>query len=324
MLTLLTEKNIKKHPNFVCDFCDFKCCKKGDYKRHLLTRKHSNNEKNSLLLTFVDKKTSKNITCTCQCGKIYKTRQGLYLHKKKCIFIENENDENDKNNENDENDEHNELCEISEIDKNDNSYKEMFMSLINENKELRKMMQEQQKQIFEIIPKIGNNNTTNNNQNFNINVFLNEKCKDAVNMSDFIKSIEVSVDQLDYTKNKGLAAGLSNAIIENMNKLGIYERPIHCTDIKRETIYVKDNDVWDKESSKDKIKYAINKTSGKNYNALQNWKKENPDYNENDAKQDYFAHTLSTIGRPTVGVAEKIIKKICSETYIKDSISNNK
>ena len=179
-------------------------------------------------------------------------------------------------------------------------------------------------QLIDILPKIGNvtNNTnnTNNNQRFNINVFLNEQCKDAINMSDFVKSIEVSIDQLDYTKNRGLTAGLSKTIMENMNKLSVYERPLHCTDIKRETLYIKEDDKWEKDNDKTKIKKAIKKASTKNYHALQSWKDENPDLDFNEDKQNYFAHTLSTLGKPINDIDDKIIKKLCKDVYVKDSI----
>ena len=309
----LTETPQKSHAKFCCENCDYLTNNKKDFNKHLATDKHK-------MFTDVDadinKKSPKTPLATfiCDCGKKYKYRQSLYVHKKKCNFKEEELKE-----------ENNNYALTIQDQKDELDYKDMFFKMVEENREVRTLLitqqhqlENQQNQIMEIIPKIGNNTTNNNNQNYNINVFLNEKCKDAINMSDFIKSMEVSLEQLDYTKNKGLVAGLSNTIIENMNKLGIYERPIHCTDVKRETLYVKDNDVWDKESSKEKIKYAISKTSGKNYNALQNWKKDNPDYIENDAKQDYFAHTLSTIGKPTIELGEKIIKKICVETYIKD------
>ena len=201
----------------------------------------------------------------------------------------------------------------------------MIGELKEDNKELKNMIKElikenakQQQQISELIPKIGN--TTNNTQNnkFNINVFLNEKCKDALNMSDFIKSIEVSLQQLDFTKQNGLANGLSKTIMDNMNKLSVYERPLHCTDVKRETLYIKEENEWSKDISKEKIKKAIKKASSKNYNALQDWKTENPDFLENDLKQDYFSKTISTIGKTDEVIEEKIIKNLCKETYIKD------
>ena len=185
--------------------------------------------------------------------------------------------------------------------------------------EQQKHLEEQHKQLFEIVPKIGNN-TINNNQRFNINVFLNEKCKDAINMTDFIKSIEVSLQQLDFTKQNGLAHGLSKTIIDNMNKLSLYERPLHCTDLKRETLYIKDENEWSKDASKEKIKKAIKKATSKNYNALQEWKEENPDFMNNDNKTDYFTKTISIIGKSGDATEEKIIKNLCKETYIKDNI----
>ena len=195
---------------------------------------------------------------------------------------------------------------------------------MNENKELRNQNQELTNTIKELVPQLGNNNTTNshNTNNFNINVFLNEKCKDAINMSDFINSIEVSLEQLDYTKTQGLEKGISNVIMENMNKLSLYERPIHCTDKKRETLYIKDNDTWEKDKDKSKIKKIINKTSNKNFTALVNWKDENPNYMNFDDKQAYFARTISKIGKPISEVEDKIVKKICNETYIKDNLED--
>ena len=160
----------------------------------------------------------------------------------------------------------------------------MLINVVNENTELTKKM-------VEIAPNMGNNNnnTINNNQKFNINVFLNEECKDAINMSDFLKSIEVSFEQLDYTKVNGLEKGITKVIMDNLNKLSKYERPIHCTDMKRETIYIKDDDRWEKDKDKEMIKKVINKTSNKNYTALVNWKDENPNFMNYDEKQAYFA-----------------------------------
>jgi len=211
----------------------------------------------------------------------------------------------------------------------------MFLTVVNENKELRGMMgvqqnskMEQSKQMTEIIPKIGNNNSTtnnntiNNNQRVSINVFLNEKCKDAINMSDFIKSISVSLEQLDFTKTQGLEKGISQVIMDNMNKLSLYERPMHCTDTKRETIYIKENDKWEKDKDKSKLKQAIRKTSNKNYTALSNWTKDNPGFMLDDDKQMFYARAMSTLGKPMDGVDDKIVKNICSNTYLKESLNN--
>ena len=308
MLTEKTEKNRKK---YICEKCNFISCDKKDYNKHILTSKHKNNTFVDISFTNLGKKTEKteNIKIlSCNCGKKYKSRQGLYAHKKKCNYIENEGNILTSNYNLIEYEDNKVIGELKEDNK---ELKNMIKELIKENAK-------QQQQISELIPKIGN--TTNNTQNnkFNINVFLNEKCKDALNMSDFIKSIEVSLQQLDFTKQNGLANGLSKTIMDNMNKLSVYERPLHCTDVKRETLYIKEENEWSKDISKEKIKKAIKKASSKNYNALQDWKTENPDFLENDLKQEYFSKTISTIGKTDEVIEEKIIKNLCKETYIKD------
>tara|TARA_B100001175_G_C19478006_1_gene625460 strand:+ start:211 stop:1140 length:930 start_codon:yes stop_codon:yes gene_type:complete len=308
----MTNSDIKipKNPfKYFCDFCDYKSSNKKDFNKHLLTDKHK-------IMTNDDKKSQKIPLkeFACECGKKYKYRQGLSYHKKKCILLNECTSlitiENKK-----------EIIELKEDNKelkeDNKELKVMIKDLIKENAK-------QQQQITELIPKIGNNNnnTINNNQKFNINVFLNEKCKDAINMTDFIKSIEVSIQQLDFTKQNGLAHGLSKTIMENMNKLSVYERPLHCTDIKRETLYIKDENEWSKDASKEKIKKAIKKASGKNYNALQDWKTENPDFLVNDSKTDYFTNTIRVIGKTGDATEEKIIKNLCKETYIKNIEEN--
>jgi hypothetical protein len=205
----------------------------------------------------------------------------------------------------------------------------MFLTLVNENYELHNMMieqqktmekqnktmEKQQKTITELIPKIGN--TTNNNQKFNINVFLNEQCRDAIDITDFIKSIKISIEQLDAIKTTGIAQGLSSAIMTNLSSLSVYERPIHCTDIKRETLYIKDDNHWDCDRDKTRIKRAIKQIAGKPYVPLQEWIAQNPDFKEVDEKQDYVANVLSTIGKPLDNIDKKIIKNLCVSTFIK-------
>ena len=303
---MLTEKNEKNDLNYFCKFCNFSTCKKTDYNRHILTVKHK-------MLTNVDNNNEKNEKkeFTCECGKIYKHRQSLSVHKKKCILL-------------------NECSSLVTIEEKKEiiELKEYNKELKEDNKELKVMIKElikenakQQQQITELIPKIGNNNnnTTQNNK-FNINVFLNEKCKDAINMTDFIKSIQVSIQQLDFTKENGLANGLSRTIMDNINKLSIYERPLHCTDVKRETLYIKEEDKWEKDETQEKIKKAIKNASSKNYNALQDWREKNPDFMDNEEKSDYFTRAIITIGDPIENIDDKVIKNLCKETYIKENI----
>ena len=294
-----------------CTFCNYNTCLKKDFIKHLSTAKHKKrtNDYNSGDL-------SQNKIFTCTCGKIYKYRQGLCKHKKICLA--------------------NEIVPVQEdlkvlviklmTENNDiknvliKENNEIKKTLIKENEELRKQLQKQSDQITEMIPKLGNNNINNTiKQRFNINVFLNEQCKDAINMNDFVKSIQVSLDQLDFTKNKGLANGLSNVILENINKLSVYERPLHCTDTKREILYIKDENMWEKDDKKVKIKKAINDVSTKQYKALRQWTQENPDYIKDDLKQDYFARTLSVIGKSTNTIDEKVIKNLCNDIYVKEN-----
>ena len=221
-----TQKNSLK---FVCESCRFVSSKKNDYNRHLLTRKH-------LMITNDNKKTQESVkTHQCICGKDYKYASGLSFHRKKCKYKECEN----------------KIVNNEDVDIN---YKEFVMKLLIENQNMQKENQKLLNTITDIIPVIGNNNTNNNSNNnntvnnnqkqkFNINVFLNEKCKDAISMDEFIDTIEVSMKNLLTTRDKGLDEGLSSIIIDNMNKLSLYERPMHCTDKKRETMYIKNKEL---------------------------------------------------------------------------------
>jgi len=212
------------------------------------------------------------------------------------------------------------------------------LKLIEENSDIKKMlfkqfetMQEQQKlmnnQISELIPKVGNNNTvTNVKQKFNINIFLNEKCKDALTMNEFINKINVTVDDLIITKNKGISEGVSNIFIENMNRLSVHERPIHCTDVKRETVYIKcDADIegtgepyWEKDEQNKKLKNALNKVTYVQNKNLNKWIEQNPNWENNPDDQDEYMRLIKncTDDLNENKRDEKIIKKLCNEVYI--------
>ena len=310
---MLTKKSAKIRSEFVCINCNYATCDKKDYNKHIATAKHKNNTNVDILLTNLEKKSDNLFEIICNCGKKYKSRQGLYSHKKKCIFLQNANIVDGSNNE---------LALANDLTN------DLIINLLNDNKDMREIIikqqdhiMKQQNQISEMLPKLGNNNfiTNNNNNNkFNIQVFLNERCKDAINMSDFIKSIQVSLQQLDYTKQNGLVNGLSNVIIENMSKLGLYQRPIHCTDLKRESLYIKDDDNWERDINKEKIRKAIKDVSTKQFCALSKWTKENPDFQNNEYKQNYYTHTLVAIANSKEHNEEKIIKKLCNSSYVKE------
>jgi hypothetical protein len=285
------KKTEKTEYKYKCNFCNYKSNNKTDYNRHNNTIKH----KSKLMEINGNKKTEKNAFFHCSnCNKIYKNNSGLWKHEKKCIINNSNTDNSGKT-----------------ID-----YKCMFLELINENKEMRNMLLKQQEQISELIPKVGNNNNNNNiKQKFNINVFLNEKCKDALSMDEFIDKIEVSMKNLLTTKEKGQVNGISNIIMENMNKLSLYERPLHCTDKKRETLYVK-NDKWEKDDGKIHINKALKKIESKQLKNLNVWLDEHPNYMNNSKEQEEFAHLMSECGKSIDGGREKIIKKLCDNVYI--------
>ena len=265
--------------NYVCEKCNYKSSRKSQYERHLLTAKHkiriNTDEKSSTKLFY------------CICGKKYKHSQSLYNHKKICNFEESSAIINNENN---------------------MDYKTMFFEIINENKELRK-------QISEMIPMIGNNNNNNIKQKFNINVFLNEKCKDALSMDDFINKIEISMKNLLTTKEKGQTHGISNIIIENMNKLSLYERPLHCTDKKRVTLYVK-NDKWEKDENKTIINKALKNVERKQMQNINVWLEQHPNYMKCTKEQEEFAKLLSESGKSVDEGREKIVKNVCDNVFL--------
>tara|TARA_B100001094_G_C18175880_1_gene797836 strand:+ start:1570 stop:2454 length:885 start_codon:yes stop_codon:yes gene_type:complete len=282
---------------FVCNFCNYKSSKKSDFNKHLLTSKHQNNVNGNILETKKSQKSQililHDLSCS-YCSKMFGSRSGLYKHTIKCK----------KNND---------LFKNEDVSSGD-----LVIKLLDDNKEMRKIMIKQQEQLSELIPQIGSNNNNTTNNKLNINVFLNEQCKYALNMNEFIQSIQVSLEQLEYTKKHGLEQGLSKTIMENINKLSLYERPLHCTDAKRETLYIKDNNNWEKDKSKNKIKEVIKSTCNKNYEALKTWKETNPDYMENENKKDSFINIISQLGKPIENIDNKVIKNICKETYVND------
>ena len=314
---------------FTCISCDFKSSKKSHYERHLTTHKHK-------MLTNVDKVPQKGATpeFICECGKTYKHRQSLSIHKKKCLFIEEstilveskktnlENNNLEKNN-SEKNKQNTNLEKINnKVNENETTdYKSIIMKLIDENAEFKNLLIKQQDQIGELIPKVGNNNT-NIKQKFNINIFLNEQCKDALNMNDFLNQIEISLENLLTTKNKGLTEGISNVFIENMSKLSLYERPMHCTDIKRETLYIKENNVWEKDQDKSRIKTAIKEASCAQFKRVKEWMDENPDYENDEKKQQEFIQLIVKCGESIDGIDSKIIKRLCNSSYLKDNLDD--
>jgi hypothetical protein len=304
MLTNFTQKNSKK---FNCDCCYFNCSNKNDYNRHILTRKHK-------MLTNVDIKNVKNSSkFNCDCGKEYNHRQSLSIHKKKCNFIKeniNEESKTDKN------------IDIDTDINIDVSDKNLILTLIQQNNEL-------QKQMLEVIKNgtnVNNTNINSHNKTFNLQLFLNETCKDAMNIMDFVDSIKIQLADIESIGQLGFVNGISKLIIKNLKALDENMRPVHCSDPKRESLYVKDANVWEKEDPENKkIKKAIKYISHKNICAIPEWKAKYPDCIYSDSKKsDQYNHIIiEAMGGPGDNDAEKadkIVKKIAKEVTIDKNI----
>jgi len=283
-------------PKFYCEDCDIKCSKKSDWDRHLTTRKHQ-------IKTGYLQKTP---AYTCNCGKSYKHRQSLFTHKQKCdessITINEAKDE------------------PLEKTQQASITNDMILTLIEQNKELQKQLIEMSKQT-----NVVNNNTTNNTMNnqFNLNVFLNEDCKDALNIADFVNSLKLTVNDLVQTGKLGFTQGITRIFVQALKDLDVNMRPLHCTDIKRETVYIKDQDTWEKEDAeKTKLRNVIKQLARKNLKVLPEWQAENPEYRYLDTPENkqFMEISISSLGSEYEDeqgkMDEKIIRNVLKEVVL--------
>jgi hypothetical protein len=291
---------------FTCNYCDYITSNKKDFNRHLKTQKHLKKVDNS----STEKSPTNILKHICEnCNKIYKEKTGLWRHKKTCI-INSENSIKIPNiNQNEEN--------------NDSGFlsTDMVMELIKQNKEIQNILIEQnkeyQKQIIEIAQKqnittTNSNNTTNNNQ-FNLNFFLNETCKDALNITDFINSLQLTVKDFETTGRLGYVEGISRIILNGIKDMDVSKRPVHCTDLKRETVYIKHENEWEKENTdKKKLKWAVSRVAQMNLNQLPNWQLENPDCVNIDTRQneELLQYSLAALGGQYKDEEDKFMDKI--------------
>jgi hypothetical protein len=308
MEVLETKSRQKNGVTITCEKCSFSCQRKWDWNVHIKTSKHLSpffgnkmevNHGEKTAFHGVLEETQKYL---CECGKKYSTHSGLWKHK-----------HNSKNN----------LCSNQQECPPNN---DIIKYLMNENKELKNM-------IMEICKKdtIQQNNTTNNNtinqtnsnnKTFNLQFFLNETCKDAMNISEFIENISLQLSDLESIGKLGYVEGISNIIIKNLKALDVDKRPVHCSDIKREIMYVKDDDKWEKEEAdKQKIKQVISSVVNKNLGLLPEFQKKYPDCLKSDSKKsdEYNQIIMETMGGGVDTCSknkEKIIKKIAKEVAI--------
>jgi len=280
----------KLHQHFECVKCAFVCSKKGDLNRHLSTRKHK-------ILTNPNDFTSKNIAAYyCDCGKVYKHLSSLCAHKRKCSEKVATTDQN-----------HNQDQDQEETN--------LIIQLLKQNQELQKSLIELSKEKSIV--------TNSHNKTFNLQLFLNEQCKDAINLSEFVSSIKMDLSDLETTGRLGYVEGVSRIINKNLNKLEVCKRPIHCSDLKRETLYIKNDDEWKKETEDNiEIKKAIKDVANENIKQIGEWRKEHPgcseaDSNKNDMYLKIVSNAMSGATREEqMTNYEKIVSKIAKEVVI--------
>ena len=291
-----SKKLLKVAQTFYCEDCDYSTCKKSSFNKHLSTDKHKKSQNGSYLVVNDSEKLPKVAQYKCDCGRVYKYDSGYYRHKKKCIEINNM------------------------INKEYVNDKDLIMMLIKQNTQLIEQNAE--------LAKNGTHNTTNshntisNNKTFNLQFFLNETCKDAMNIMDFVDSIKLQLTDLEKVGKIGYVEGISNIINTNLKALDVTQRPIHCTDNKREVLYVKDEDKWEKEAEeKEKMRKVIKMITHKNIKMLSKFKDVHPDCEKSISKysDEYNKIVIESFGGPgdnDVEKENKIIKNISKTVTI--------
>ena len=305
------EKSLKNRIYFECKTCHYYTYNKYDYDKHTKTIKHKlsilSMETDNLSINLSQKSQKNKFTCS-NCNKVYKDNSGLWRHKKKCITEEKVSDENC-------------FIETEEIPQTNEiqELKEFMKYLMKENSEMKNMM-------LEVI-KTGTHNTTNNHNNshnktFNLQFFLNETCKDAMNITEFIESVKLQLSDLENVGKLGYVDGISNIIVKNLKALDIKKRPVHCTDSKREILYIKDEDKWEKEDEENKkIRKVIKKIANKNSRLLPEFKKAHPDCSKSVSKfsdqyNKIIVESMGGSGDNDLEKEDKIIKKVARQILI--------
>jgi len=272
---------------YTCSQCSYNTANKKDYNKHLNTAKH-------IRLTNPTPNYPKN-PIVCECGKEYKHYSSLCKHKRTC----NNTDQSSSN----------------KLDKDD-----LIIELLKENRDFKQLIMDMSKNMG------GNHHTTTNNTNcnnkFNLNVFLNEKCKDAMSLKDFINSMNISLEDYVQTGELGFVEGISKTIVKCINDMELYDRPLHCTDLKRETIYIKDGEKWEKDEDKVEFRKAVKRVANKNHKMTSTWMEETPDVNTMGTEnyEKFFTYMQSSLGGcgqdETKSFEDKVMRNVMREVTI--------
>ena len=287
-----TYLSLKVAKNHQCEICHYSTCKIYDFKKHLQTEKHKNRE-NETNETEMKQNIAKSLQCIC--GISFNSRTTLWRHKKVC------NNEAIKTNE-----------KIDEkIDE-----KELIMMLVKQNSEMLEIIKNRTHNTNN-----SHNNTNSHNKTFNLQFFLNETCKDAMNIMDFVDSIKLQLSDLENVGKVGYVEGISNIITKNLKELDVNKRPVHCTDKKRETMYIKDDDKWEKDEEKLKLHKVVRKVAFKNQNLIPKFKEIHPDCNKyhskfSDQYNKIIVESMGGSGDNDYEKEEKIIKNISKQVFI--------
>ena len=321
----MTEKMPKNANEFYCEFCDFKCSKYSNFNNHLMTLKHKR-------MTNDDEKMPKNANAEmvydCECGKSYKYRQGLFAHKKKCMFDKSPGKKIDVSVDTPELISKL-LIQNQELLLSNQHFKELMIEQtkqINEQQDENKLLQ---KQLIEAVKENSGtiNNTINNNQKFNLNFFLNTTCKDAMNMSEFIENMEVNFKDIENIGKNGYVSGMTDMIVSRIKEMDITKRPMHCTDLKRETMYIKDNNEWAKDTPENtKLHKMINYMAKQNYAKMPMWRQRNPECMDSDhPKYDFcikmMRNMLGDVGLEQVRLDNKVIKNLSRHIFVDKGVN---
>ena len=315
--------------HYSCSQCNYTTNIKSNYDKHLLSEKH---KKKCLIVNEGEPKETKHI-CS-QCNKEYLNYSGLCKHKKHCIPVHNEREPTELQNV---------FTPNNDISQNSVSVTDIFLEVLKESKELQQVLIEQNKdlqnklleqqnvvieqnnKLLELASKQGSNtiNSHNKTNNFNLQFYLNETCKDAMNIADFVNSVKLTIDDFETTGKLGFVNGISRIFIKELKKLDTEKLPIHCTDFKRETVYIKDNNTWEKENDdKIRVKWAIDSIAQLNYNQIHQWQEKYPEcrVNYTPANDKFFGLTKVALGgygkEEEDKFREKIMRNVLKEVVL--------